>query len=136
VAAAVALENLRLMEAEGVVEHVRDVAGPHLAARWGALSDHPLVGEAVSKGLMASLALTPDKATRAPFAGEAGQAGFITREISFSENLIMRHVGDRMIIAPPLVITTEEIDELIARATRVLDRAHDRLKAEGLLVAG
>jgi len=136
VAAAVALENLRLLEEERVVDHVRDVAGPHLAARWGALADHPLVGEAVSVGLMASLALTPDKAARAPFAAATGTAGQIARDIAFSENLVMRHVGDRMIIAPPLVITTDEIDELIARATRVLDRAHDRLRAEGLLVAG
>jgi putrescine aminotransferase len=136
VAAAVALENLRLLEEEGVVTHVREVAGPHLAARWGALSDHPLVGEAVCKGLMASLALTPDKAARAPFAGPAGEAGFITREISFANNLVMRHVGDRMIIAPPLVIRPDEIDLLIERATRTLDMAHERLRADGLLKAG
>ena len=136
VAAAVALENLRLLESEGVVEHVRDVAGPHLAQGWARLAEHPLVGEAVSCGLMASLALTPDKAARAPFAGPVGEAGFLTREISFANNLIMRHVGDRMIIAPPLVITTGEIDELLARATRTLDMAHDRLRAEGLLKAG
>ncbi len=135
VACAVASENLRLLEEERVVEHVRDVAGPYLAEKWGALADHPLVGEAVSRGLMASLALTPDKAARAPFAGQAGEAGFITREISFSNDLIMRHVGDRMIIAPPLVITPAEIDLLIERARRTLDMAHDKLRAEGLLKA-
>ncbi|MCB1411230.1 MAG: aspartate aminotransferase family protein, partial [Rhodobacteraceae bacterium] len=61
VAAAVALENLRIMEDEGVVEHVRDVAHPHLAARWHALADHPLVGETTLVGMMGSLALTPVK---------------------------------------------------------------------------
>ncbi|MEE4119971.1 MAG: aspartate aminotransferase family protein [Paracoccaceae bacterium] len=135
VACAVASENLRIMEEERVVEHVHDVAGPYLAEKWGALADHPLVGEAVSKGLMASLALTPDKAARAPFAGPAGEAGFVTREISFGNNLIMRHVGDRMIIAPPLVITPDEIDLLIERAVRTLDMAHDKLRAEGMLKA-
>jgi len=136
VAAAVALENLRLLEEERVVGHVRDIAGPHLAERWGALADHPLVGEAVSKGLMAAIALTPDKASRAPFAGPAGEAGFLTRELSFRNGLVMRHVGDRMIIAPPLVITPDEIDLLVERATRTLDMAHDRLRTEGLLKAG
>ncbi|MEO1676662.1 MAG: aspartate aminotransferase family protein [Pseudomonadota bacterium] len=135
VAAAVALENLRLLEEERVVDHVRDVAGPHLAARWGALADHPLVGEAVSRGLMASLALTPDKASRAKFAGPVGEAGLIAREISFSEGLIMRHVGDRMIVAPPLVISTDEIDLMLDRVARVLDRTEATLRDEGLLRA-
>jgi putrescine aminotransferase len=136
VACAVASENLRILQEERIVEHVREDVGPYLAGKWGALADHPLVGEAVSKGLMASLALTPDKAARAPFAGPAGEAGFITREISFAENLVMRHVGDRMIIAPPLVITRAEVDLLIERASRVLDLAHARLRDEGLLKAG
>jgi putrescine aminotransferase len=135
VACAVALENLRLLEEERVVEHVRDVAGPRLAEGWGALADHPLVGEAVSVGLMASLALTPDKSRRAPFAGPAGEAGLVARELSFDNDLIMRHVGDRLVVAPPLVITPDEIDLLIARARRTLDMAQDRLRAEGLLKA-
>ncbi len=85
---------------------------------------------------MASLALTPDKATRAPFASDAGTVGYITRERSFANNLIMRHVGDRMIIAPPLVITTDEIDILISRARKALDEAYEIVKEKDLLVAG
>ncbi|WP_417626356.1 aspartate aminotransferase family protein [Pararhodobacter aggregans] len=133
VAAAIALENLRIMEEEGVVEHVRDVAHPHLAERWHALADHPLVGETKLVGLMGSLALTPVKGERVRFASEAGTAGFITRERCFANNVIMRHVYDRMIIAPPLVITPAEIDILIDRATKALDEAYVQLKAEGLL---
>ncbi|RMD95585.1 MAG: aspartate aminotransferase family protein [Alphaproteobacteria bacterium] len=133
VAAAVALENLRIMEEEGIVEHVRDVAGPHLARRWAELAEHPLVGEAKSVGLMASAALTPDKASRAPFAAEKGTVGLICRELSFAEGLVMRHVGDRMIIAPPLVITPDEIDTLVERARRVFDLALAKITAEGLM---
>ncbi|MCK0169625.1 aspartate aminotransferase family protein [Aliiroseovarius sp. S1123] len=136
VACAVALENLRIMEEEGIVEHVRDVAAPYLAKKWHELADHPMVGETKIVGLMASLALTPDKATRAPFASDAGTVGYITRERSFANNLIMRHVGDRMIIAPPLVITTDEIDILIARARKALDEAYEIVKEKDLLVAG
>jgi len=135
VAAAIALENLRIMEDEGVVEHVRDVAHPYLAEKWHALAGHPLVGETKLIGLMGSLALTPDKSRRVPFAAEAGTAGFITRERCFANNVIMRHVYDRMIIAPSLVITPDEIDILIARATRALDEAYVQIKAEGLLKA-
>jgi putrescine aminotransferase len=113
VACAVALENLRIMQDEKIVEHVRDVAYPYLKERWEALADHPMVGEAKLVGLMGSIALTPNKAKRAKFASEAGTVGFKMRERCFANNLIMRHVGDRMIIAPPLVITPAEIDVLI-----------------------
>jgi putrescine---pyruvate transaminase len=84
---------------------------------------------------MGSLALTPDKAARARFAAEAGTAGLIVRERCFANNVVMRHVWDRMVIAPPLVITPGEIDLMIERATTALDEAHAELKSEGLLEA-
>lgn len=135
VAAAVALENLRILQEEHIIEHVRDVAHPYLKAKWDALTDHPLVGEAKLVGLMGSIALTPDKSRRAAFASEAGTVGYKVRERCFANDLIMRHVGDRMIIAPPLVITPEEIDVLIARARKSLDEGYAILKAEGLMKA-
>ena len=132
VAAAVALENLRIIDEEGIIPHVRDVAHPYLAERWAKLADHPMVGEAKLVGLMGSIALTPHKETRAKFAAEPGTVGLITRERCFANNLIMRHVYDRMIIAPPLVITPAEIDILIERAWKSLDEAADKVRAEGL----
>ena len=135
VAAAVALENLRILQEEHVVDHVRNVAHPYLKARWDALADHPLVGEAKLSGLMGSIALTPDKARRARFASETGTVGYRCRERCFANNLIMRHVGDRMIISPPLVITPSEIDILIDRAIVSLDECHAGLKADGLMVS-
>ena len=133
VAAAVALENLRILEEEKIIDTVRDQTGPYLAEKWKGLTDHPLVGEARIVGMMASIALTPDKASRAPFAADAGTAGFICRERCFANNLVMRHVGDRMIISPPLVISEEEIDILIERAGKALDEALDELKSKGLM---
>ncbi len=135
VACAVALENLRLLDEEGIVTRARDHVAPYLKERFESLTEHPLVGEATIVGLMGSIALTPDKASRAEFAGEAGQAGYICRERCFANNLIMRHVNDRMIISPPLVISHEEIDTLIERAWMSLDEAHEALQAQGLMVA-
>jgi putrescine aminotransferase len=133
VAAAVALENLRILQEEHVVEHVANVAHPHLKTRWDALADHPLVGEAKLVGLMGSIALTPDKSTRAAFASEVGTVGYRARERCFANNLIMRHVGDRMVISPPLVITPDEIDVLMDRAVKSLDECYQGLKDDGLL---
>ena len=83
--------------------------------------------------MMGSIALTPNKESRAAFASDAGTVGYICRERCFANNLVMRHVGDRMIISPPLVITPSEIDVLIDRATKALDEAYAKMKEEGLL---
>ena len=132
VAAAVALENIRLLQEEHVLDHVRNVAHPYLAEKWQGLTEHPMVGEAKLVGLMGSIALTPDKSTRAKFAAETGKVGYMCRERCFKNDLIMRHVGDRMIISPPLVITPEEIDILIERAWKSIDECYTAVKAEGL----
>ena len=84
---------------------------------------------------MASIALTPDKASRATFP-DPGTVGFICRDRCFANNIIMRSVGDRMIISPPLSITCDEIDILIARARKSLDECYEQLKADDLLKAG
>jgi len=65
VAAAVALENIRIIEGDGLVDNARTV-GAHLQARLRALSDHPLVGEVRGLGLIAAVELVADKTSRAP----------------------------------------------------------------------
>ncbi|MFP7672028.1 aspartate aminotransferase family protein [Marivita sp. S0852] len=135
VACAVALENLRILDEEGIVTRVREETGPYLKEKFESLADHPLVGEAKIVGMMGSIALTPDKASRAKFEADEGTVGLICRERCFANNLVMRHVGDRMIISPPLVISKEEIDVLIARAWKSLDECHARLKEDGLMKA-
>ena len=135
VAAAVALENLNIIEEEGIIEHVRSDIGPYMKELWTGLTDHPLVGEAKIVGMMGSIALTPHKESRAKFASEPGTIGYMVRERCFANNLVMRHVGDRMIISPPLVMTRDEADILIERARKSLDEAYIQIKNEGLLVA-
>lgn len=132
VAAAIALENLRIMQDEKIVEKMAADTEPYLKAKWEALSAHPMVGEAKIVGMMASIALTPDKAARAKFASKEGTVGLICRERCFANNLVMRHVGDRMVIAPPLVISRAEIDMLIERAIRSLDEGMEIVRERGL----
>ena len=132
VAAAVALANLNIIESEGLVERVQNETGPYLAKKWATLSDHPMVGEAKIVGMMGSLALTPDKANRSKFLSPSGTVGYICRECCFANNLIMRHVGDRMIISPPLIIDKEQIDILIERAWKSLDEGMSKVKEKGL----
>jgi putrescine aminotransferase len=124
--AAVALKNLELLEAEGIIDRVRDDLGPYLARRWAELAEHPIVGEARSLGLIGALELVADKASGARFDKALG-AGNLCRDLCFENGLVMRSVNDTMIISPPLVITHEQIDELIALARRALDETAHRL---------
>lgn len=134
-ACAVALENLRILEEEGIVDRVANHSAAYLADKWGSLADHPLVGEATTIGMMGSIVLTPDASSRAAFAGNEGDVGLMCREHCFNNGLIMRHVGDRMIISPPLVITDDEIDTLVERARKALDLTHEQLVKDGQMKA-
>jgi putrescine---pyruvate transaminase len=120
VACAVALANIDLIEQLGLVEHVRSDVGPYLAQAFAALAEHPLVGTAESCGLMGALLLVKDKAGLTPFAPEA-DIGMLCRGHCFAQGLIMRAVGNRMIIAPPLVISRAQIDEMVGLIRRCLD---------------
>ena len=127
-ACAAGLATLKILREEKVVEHVENVTGPHLARRWAELADHPLVGEARTLGLFGALELVKDKATRERFA-PGGHAGMVCRQASLDNGLVMRATGDTMIIAPPLICTTAEIDLLVERARRALDDAARSLGA-------
>ena len=131
VACAVALASIRLTQREKLVERVRDDVGPHLATHWAALREHPLVGEAQSCGLMASLQIVQDKTSGKLF-DPALEVGMLCRNHCFGNGVIMRAVGDRMIIAPPLVITRAQIDEMAGLIRKCLDLTLADLVKRGL----
>ncbi|MEZ5705008.1 MAG: aspartate aminotransferase family protein [Burkholderiaceae bacterium] len=132
VACAVALANIELMEREGLVTRVKDDTGPYLAECFESLKAHPLVGEAETCGFVAGITLVKDQATQQPFDAEVG-AGMVCRSHCFTNGLIMRAVGDRMIIAPPMVMTRAQVDELMALIRRCLDATLDDLRRAGQL---
>jgi len=128
VAAAVALENIRILREEKVVEKVKTDTAPYFQQRLRELTSHPLVGEVRGVGLLGAIELVKDKASRARYP-EAQAVGMICRSHCFTNGLIMRAVGDTMIIAPPLVISKSEIDELVAKAALCLDLTQKQLGA-------
>jgi len=120
VAAAVALENLRIIEAEGLHERAGGPLGDDFAKRLASLADHPLVGEVRTCGLLGALELVEDKAARRYFPS-ARKVGFACREHCIANGLVMRAVRDVMILAPPLVIAEAEIDHMVTKARLALD---------------
>jgi putrescine---pyruvate transaminase len=135
VACAVGLANLELIEQQGLVQRVREDTGPYLADRLATLLEHPIVGEVQSCGLMAAIQLCRDSHARQAFAAEHG-IGLVCRRHCFDNGLVMRAVGDRMIIAPPLIITRAQIDEMFALIRQALDRTYAEARAAGWLAGG
>ena len=133
VACAVGLANLDVMQREDLPGRVRRDIGPYLERRFAALLDHPLVGEAQTCGFVAGLALVRNKATGERFAPAQG-VGMICRGHCFRSGLIMRAVGDRMIIAPPLTMSHAQVDEMMALIRLCLDATWQDLRLAGKLV--
>lgn len=127
VAAAVALANLKLLRDGKIVERVKNDTGPYFQQLLReTFAGHPLIGEIAGAGLVAGLQLAQDPKTRKRFEN-GGDVGTICRDFCFNGNLIMRATGDRMLLSPPLVITRQEIDELVSKAKKAVDATAQQL---------
>ncbi len=128
VACAVALENIRIMQDEKLIEHAAAMA-PYVEEKIGALRDHPIVGEVRVKGLIGAIELVKDKQTRARF-DDLGRVGGICRDHCFDNNLVMRACWDTMVFSPPLCITEAEVDEWADLTRKALDATYEAVKDE------
>lgn len=120
VACAVAIANIQAILEEKVVEYVRDDLAPYFAERFHALASHPLVGQTQVVGMMAALTLVQKKQPHTIFKNY-GEVGLICREFCFQHGVVMRAVGHRMIIAPPLVMTRKVMDQMFERIRKSLN---------------
>ncbi|MDY0020902.1 aspartate aminotransferase family protein [Arenimonas caeni] len=120
VCAAVALENIRILQDEKIIETCRNDTGPYLAEKWKALGEHPLVGEARILGMVGALELVPRKPAREYFP-DRGRVGQMCRDFALRSGLILRATNDAMLLSPPLVITKAQVDELAEKTWRALD---------------
>lgn len=117
---AVALENIRLMEAEGIVERAGAELVPRFEQKLAAFRDHPLVGEVRNVGLMAGFELVADKETATPYPQDT-HIGDICAAEALSRGLAFRANGDTMSLMPPLTMSLPEMDEMFDIARQALD---------------
>ncbi|GHF26145.1 aspartate aminotransferase family protein [Kordiimonas sediminis] len=121
VACAVALKNIEIMERDNLIGEGAKDRIDYFQEQLASLSDHPIVGETRGLGFLGAIELVKDKKTKERFEVEGSDAGFICREHCFNNGLVMRSVGNTMILSPPIIITKDEIDELVTKARRALD---------------
>jgi putrescine aminotransferase len=117
---AVAIENIRIMQRENLVERTKNDIGPYLQQKWATLAEHPIVGETRMIGLMGALELVADKNSLERFDEDIG-AGTLCRDFLVGNGLVMRAVGDTIVVAPPLILSHDQADELIEITWKCLD---------------
>jgi 4-aminobutyrate---pyruvate transaminase len=130
VATAVGLENLKIIEERDLIGNAARI-GRIFQERLAGLADHPLVGEVRGAGLIAGVELVADKDARRPFAvpGKVGTRAFAA---AHENGLIVRAIGDVVALCPPLIITEEQIHEMVDRLQRSIDQTAEWRNTEKL----
>lgn len=118
VATAVALENLRVIEEDGLVENAAKV-GRRLQARLRELAGHPLVGEVRGAGLIAAVELVADKESRRKFA-DVGKLGAFVFAQAQQHGLILRAIQDTLAFCPPLIIDEDQVEDMVSAFEKTL----------------
>ena len=120
VAAVVATENIRILRDEGIVDRVDSEIGPYFQQKMQSLASHPLVGQVRGVGLLGCVELVANKENNT-FFEDKNVAGTTCRDQCIANGLVMRHVNSTMMLAPPLIITAQQIDEMVHKAQLSLD---------------
>ena len=113
VGAAVALKTIEIIEKRNLLENARKM-GALLGNKLAGYADHPLIGKVRHVGLAGSVEFVLDKATKRRADTPGAIAGFFG-DRAMTHGLMVRATGECAVLAPPLVITADEIDELFRR---------------------
>jgi taurine-pyruvate aminotransferase len=122
---AASLENIRIMEAENLVENSR-VMGDYLLGRLRELNDHPAVGDVRGKGLFCGVELVTDKQEKQP--PSEAQVGAVVDAVKAEGVLLGRTnsslpgLNTTLYFAPALVITKDEADRMVDATQKGIEK--------------
>ena len=129
VGCAVALKNLDLLE-DGVLDHARKVA-PYFQTQLKTLEELPLVGEVRGIGLMGCVECVADRESRDPLQLDKDVGKRIDAHCH-ELGLLVRPLINMCVMSPPLVIMTEQIDDMVAILREGISRTMEDLRREGV----
>ncbi len=119
VCAAVALRTLEIMEERALFEHAARV-GAAMQEGLRGFAEHPLIGEVRGVGLIGAIELVEDKASGKPFAAKRGVGAYCAQRC-LEHGLIVRNLGDSIAFCPPLIITDDQVGEMLGKFAKALD---------------
>jgi adenosylmethionine-8-amino-7-oxononanoate aminotransferase len=129
VACAAALANIQVILDEGLVQRSAAL-GCYLKQRLEALHRHEIVGDVRGMGTLWAVELVANRETRAPLSPTGKAGGFISRTCRES-GMILRNNGDILVMAPALVMTDAQADEMVSGLDAAIAKASERCPREG-----
>src|SRR2546422_2190854 len=128
-ACAVGLRNLQILEDERLVEQVAE-RGAYLQVKLQELREHDIVGDVRGLGLLGGVELVSDKATKRSFEVSVGAARRVWLA-ALENGVIVRPLGgDVLALAPPFVISEQQIERIVAELHAAIDRVGSQLSAQ------
>ncbi|KAF2305764.1 hypothetical protein GH714_008117 [Hevea brasiliensis] len=122
---AVAIEALKIYKEGNIPEQVKQVA-PKFQDGLKAFSNSPIIGEIRGTGLILGTEFTDNKSPNDPFPPEWGIGAYFGAQCE-KHGMLVRVAGDNIMMSPPLIITPEEIDELISIYGKALEATEERV---------
>jgi adenosylmethionine-8-amino-7-oxononanoate aminotransferase len=114
--AAVALANLQIFEDEQTLANLQSKIA-RLAEHLARMSGHPKVGDVRQSGLIAGVELVRDRATKEPYPWKE-RRGWRVCESAMAEGVLVRPLGNVIVIMPPLAIELEQLDRICSAVER------------------
>ena len=111
VACAAALKNIEIMERENLLSNAGAV-GTFFQSDAQRLRSLPFVGDVRGRGLMLAVDLVAEKATKAPFPISARAGERVFRKC-VENGVIVRPVGDRIVLSPPIIISADQCSAIV-----------------------
>ena len=130
VSCAAALKNIEILEREKLLDHVKAV-GPYFIEQLEMLRDLPLVGDVRGSHLMACVEFVADRATKRTYPEDLGIGKMVSNEAD-ALGLIVRPIDNLNVMSPPLIVTTDDIDRIVARLRAAIERTIEKLVKQGL----
>jgi L-2,4-diaminobutyrate transaminase len=126
--ATAALANLDIIEREHLIEHVAEIAPYFLQKLKETFSGRPHVAEVRGAGLLGAIEFAQDPSQRTRF-DPAQKVGLQLAAACLEEGVIVRAMphGDILGLAPALIVTREDVDEIISRVARAVERVTRKL---------
>lgn len=128
VCAAAANANLDIVDRENLTANAAEVGGYLNRQLHAALAEHPMVGEVRGVGLLAALEFVADKPSKT-FFDPALKVGPQVSAACLERGLIARAMphGDILGIAPPLMMGTGDVDELVRIVKQAVEEVYARV---------
>lgn len=125
VACQAALKNIEIMDRENLCGNAADV-GAYFQSTAQSLMNAPLVGDVRGQGLMLAVDLVGDKQAKTGLPLDVGAGDRVFRKC-LERGVIVRPVGDRLVLSPPLIIDREQVDTIVSAVSEAVTELHAEL---------